>query len=271
MHSIIRAVQLVVRILESTNQLGFADTLAVFSYLLNIKKIRYIRLCERKFYFSPLLDKGVISHFYEVGYKIEGNPELIIDVGANIGDETIRFRHFHPAANVIAIEPSVRNVAFLKRNFQDDPLTTIIEGALWHTTTTLELNPGSGNEACFVDILKSPTTSVGNNKNTSVNAFSVNDVLRICGMTDSQIDIFKIDVEGAEECIFCDGDTSWLSNVNVIIMELPDNDRPKSFQKIVMCLRDYMVDASYYICGENVVIIRESSGFTLRKVVGLNR
>jgi hypothetical protein len=60
---------------------------------------------------------GVLSHYYSPGYRIldtTTNPvRVIIDAGANIGDETLRFRHFHPEAEIVAIEPDSGNFAVL--------------------------------------------------------------------------------------------------------------------------------------------------------------
>jgi hypothetical protein len=51
---------------------------------------------------------------------------LIVNAGANIGDETIRFRHFHPEATIIALEPHAGNFHVLKKNVEADPNTVAI-------------------------------------------------------------------------------------------------------------------------------------------------
>ena len=68
-----------------------------------------VRKLRRAIVFRGRTDKGVMSHFFKPGYRIldtVDNPVLVIvDAGANIGDETLRFRHFHPHARIVAIEP----------------------------------------------------------------------------------------------------------------------------------------------------------------------
>src|SRR5271165_2005931 len=64
-----------------------------------------VRRLGREVVFRGSTDKGVMSHFFTPGYRIRdsaANPvRVIVDAGANIGVETLRFRHFHPEARII--------------------------------------------------------------------------------------------------------------------------------------------------------------------------
>jgi len=266
-----RALQLLDRFNECTRQLSFSQSISVFSYLWGDNSVKSINLNGKKFYFQPKSDKGVMSHFYKEGYRILGEPKLIFDVGANIGDETLRFRHFHPEAQVVAIEASSRNIEFLKKNFSQDPSVYIFPAALWHSAGVLHLSSGQSHESCSIaeSFCKSPVEPDLIIDFEDVNALTVVDVLNSLSLQGMPIDIFKIDVEGAEKYIFCQGDTSWLDNVKVIIMEMPDNDSPGSFQEISNVIFSCCNKWSSHICGENIVLIRKDSGFSLQKVIGL--
>jgi FkbM family methyltransferase len=257
------------RLLESVNQLGVANSLRVFSYLLpgsdhevSIKKGRHT------FYFHPVSDKGVLSHFYKPGYRIGGNPGLIFDVGANIGDETFRFRHFHPTAKIIALEPALRNFLLLQKNCISDSNIKAIHGALWWESCQLNLAPSDSQSHESYSLVHPEQRSSHHNHSETVRAFTVNEILTEHNLTESDIDIFKIDVEGAEEFIFCNGNRDWLLRVNVIIMEMPDSDAPGSFQSIIDTLSELGIRGSAYICGENFVFCKQGSGFTLEHVIG---
>ena len=96
-----------------------------------------IRFCGRSFSFRGRDDRGVMTHFAIDNYRIMDCPDrpvrYIIDAGANIGDETLRFRHFHPQATIVAVEPAADNFALLLRNFRDDPKVKPICRGLWPT------------------------------------------------------------------------------------------------------------------------------------------
>jgi FkbM family methyltransferase len=222
------------------------------------------------FSFRPKSDKVVVSHFYEEGYRIKGNkPRLIFDVGANIGDETLRFRAFHPNATIIAIEPSSRNISFLKQNFHRDPNVHVLHAALWHSSGKVKLNTSGHSFESFAIVNNSAKNAEMNSALEEVSAITVSEVLALYQLNGISIDIFKIDVEGAERFVFCHGDTAWIDDVNVIIMEMPDSDAPGSFQEIMYSLYSCGRKWETYICGENIVMIKTGSGFVLEKVVGL--
>ena len=271
MKKLSRGIELADRFLVSCEQLGIISTLKIFSYIIpSLSKDRKIKTPGRKsyFYFHPVLDKGVLSHFYKIGYRILGDVEVILDIGANIGDETCRFRFFHPDATIVAVEPEDRNFALLQRNFDCDPLTHLIHGGLWHEKTVLSLSSSSTQEGYYLeDVKQSHKTDLNITNSTQVETFTIPELATMIGF--KNISILKIDIEGAEKYIFCMGDTKWLENVDCIIMEMPDNDSPGSFQQICNAFAKFYMN--YYICGENLVCIKTKSGLKLKTVIGFDR
>ena len=80
---------------------------------------------NRTIHFRGVSDIGVVSHFFRPGYRIlppHDRPLRIIDAGADIGDETIRFRHLHPSAEIIALEPAKDNFRLLKNELPQRPI-----------------------------------------------------------------------------------------------------------------------------------------------------
>jgi FkbM family methyltransferase len=267
-----RILELMTRFTASCQQVGAAASLRIFSYLIRRKtKIARIRTPGKSdfFYFDPALDKGVLSHFYKTGYRILGDVSVIVDAGANIGDETCRFRHFHPHARIIAIEPANRNFALLAQSFANDPLTILVNGALWHKKSVLTLCSTSSQEGYYLDGAGTTHTNTDPTIQApfQVEAFTLPDLAK--KLKFDRISILKIDIEGAEREVFCEGDNEWLRKVDCIIMEMPDNDAPGSFQKICDSLAHLAMN--YYICGENIVCIKSGSGLTLKTVTGFDR
>ncbi|MCP9890276.1 FkbM family methyltransferase [Cyanobium sp. Aljojuca 7D2] len=265
-----RAIQVFDRFVESTNQVGLVNSLKIFSYLAaggDKKRSILVERCSAPFCFYPRADKGVMSHLYKLGYHIKGNAGLVFDVGANIGDETLRFRYFHPSAEIVAIEASARNYELLRDNFTADPMVHPIHGALWHEDGFLQLQKGDSFESFRLAQSDFPNTR--SCPEETVQSFTVDRLLNKFGFQGRHIDIFKIDIEGAEEYVFCSGSLNWMKLVNEFIMEMPDNDRPGSFQKIMAKFLELGIHGDSYICGENFIFIRKDAGFELVHLVGL--
>jgi FkbM family methyltransferase len=217
-----------------------------------------------KFKFYPTLDKGPMSHFYKRNFIIEGKVEVIIDVGANIGVECFRFRAMHKNAKIIAIEPSARNFRILKSNFEKDSKAFLVEGALWKSSGNLEIsrNQAETHESWRLENDNSWDPQLKNIE--LIRTYTLGEVIELSGTGKTKIDILKIDIEGAEAVVFCEGENEWLSQIQVIIMEMPDNDSPGSFQRIMNTLDSKRLEYNSYISGENIVLIRKSSDLKMR-------
>jgi FkbM family methyltransferase len=270
MNPLNRLLQLVDKFVLCVDQLSLAESISIFSYVWGSDSLKCISANDRNFYFQPKSDKGVLSLFYKEGYRISGDPKIIFDVGANIGDATLRFRAFHPFAKIVAIEPSARNFEILRKNFASDPNVFLFNSALWHSPGKLHLKCYGNPESFSIFECNSEATHVSEVASEVVDAVTVSDILSLLDLKNIPIDIFKIDVEGAEKFIFCQGDNQWIARVNVFIMEIPDNDLPGSFQQIYTTLSSFSASWFTYICGENIVLIRKGSGFSLHRAVGLD-
>jgi FkbM family methyltransferase len=264
---IFRVIEFGVKFITCLLEMGLFNTLCVFSYVLPISETqRELKIKGKRFIFYPNLDKGPISHLYTRNFSIEGSVNVILDVGANIGVETFRFREMHKDANVVSIEPSARNFSILEKNFKDDRKVCLINGALWKSSGILQLrkNENQSHEswrlASEIDYASSDFESV--------RTYSMTEVLELSGIGEGTIDILKIDIEGAEAVVFCEGDNSWLSQVRVVIMELPDNDNPGTFQRIMETFFSKNLQFNTYINGENIVLIRRESDLKMKYVIG---
>ena len=116
----IRILDFIKHFMITLKNIGLADSVKIFT----IARYRdqemsiFINKLKCHFYFRGRADRGVISHLYRPGYRIltdDNVIKVIIDAGANIGVETLRFRYFHPQATIIALEPSTENFHLLKK------------------------------------------------------------------------------------------------------------------------------------------------------------
>lgn len=214
-----------------------------------------------RFTFRGRRDQGVLSHFYKEGFCLEETAarpvRTILDCGANIGDETARFRLHHPEAEIIAVEADAENCEVLRANCEGSPRTLAIHGAVWSHDTTLHLQKSDTGNPEASSVRESDAGE-------PVRAYSVRSLMALRGWT--EIDILKLDVEGAEHAIFS-GDTSWLERVNCLIFEVPDFDHPGTLQLIFEKLSGSRWNGAS--AGENLVLVREGLPWRTTRVEGV--
>ena len=264
MKTLYRILVFVERLTIGLRNLGLVGAIKLFfiyrsrSLLLKPTSV-YLQGPKRHFYFRGAADKGVMSHFYKDGYRIvdqqRNKVRFIIDAGANIGDETIRFRYFHPEATIIAIEPEKNNFQVLEQNVKDDPRIITVNRGLWSKACRLRIIPGTTNESFKVAEVSDPDESY------DILATSISQLMEEFSIP--EIDILKMDIEGAEKQVFNSVTTGWLSKVKVFIFECPDNDNPGTTMMIFNALFQEGLKYNCYLHGENIILIRQDVAWTL--------
>jgi len=264
LQSVVRLSQFVPRFFVGVHNFGFVGAvkaLVIYRSKRSAEPVSiYLKRLKRPFYFRGAADRGVVSHFYNEGYRIkddgsEDKVRFIIDAGANIGDETIRFRYFHPDATIVAIEASTENFQLLQKNIGTDTKTFPINKGLWSRECGLKVIPGAGNEAFTVSEVDSSS------QDYDISATTVGNIMTDFGVT--EVDILKLDVEGAEKQIFSGVDTSWASKVKVYLFECPDNDDPGTAMVIFGALLAAGLKYNCHIHGEYMILIRHDVNWKL--------
>ncbi len=168
---------------------------------------------------AALLREAVLSGFdfreYHVPLAIQ--PRTILDIGANTGIVSLTLRRKYPNARVIAFEPLPENFALLEYNLRNEDNALAVPFGLGRETGALEYyasddenNLGGGsfhpppsqmNRACGKLLILSPAEAL--------QRFDIHD-----------IDLIKIDTEGAEHDILTGFPEDVLSRVSVIVGEL---------------------------------------------------
>jgi FkbM family methyltransferase len=215
------------------------------------------------FTFRGRTDQGVLSHLYKDGVRIVDSKSqpirTILDCGANIGVETLRFRLHHPQAEIIAVEADPDNFALLEANCRDSARISAIHGAVWSKDTELYLHRSmDGNPEC---------SSVGEaGGGPAVKGYSIDRLRMLRGW--SQIDILKLDIEGAEHELFS-GSVDWLQRVSCLVFEVPDSDKPGTLQLIFERLGGEQWNGM--AIGENLVLLRHSLPWSVSRVLGVQQ
>jgi FkbM family methyltransferase len=216
-----------------------------------------------RFSFRAREDFGVVSHFYREGYRIEDCPERrirrIMDCGANIGDETARFLCHHPAATILAIEAAPSNFALLEGNFGSVPRVRLVQGGVWPSDGYLKVvAPADGNPESF-------RVRETDAEHAEVTAYSIPTLMGLMGW--EEIDVLKLDVEGAEYELFTRNCDAWVRRVNVFVFEVPDADHPGTTQEIYRSLGD--LPFTTFVCGENLVLVKQGLPWRAQRVAGI--
>jgi FkbM family methyltransferase len=146
----------------------------------------------------------------ELEETLPKDPRFIVDGGANVGYTTAFYAHRYPDATVIAIEPSRSNLAQLRRNCSGYRNVVALEGALWPTSGSVRIaNPEAESWSYRVETADDPG---------GVRAFSLDELLDAYSMP--QIDMLKLDIEGAERLLFGSNYGRWLPRVKAIAVEI---------------------------------------------------
>lgn len=180
---------------------------------------------RRQLSLRPMYYGGFCGVFIHEEYSCESilgfKPQRILDLGANIGMTAVYFSGVWPDAQYLCVEPDPRNLELLRLNLAQNSLPAqVVEGAVGARPGRLEL--------LFDD---DPTCSTlltsglhGHTRGIEVEVTTVEEVLDRAGWDD--IDLLKIDIEGAEEDLLS-GSPAWLDRVKAIIIEIHPNTTPE--------------------------------------------
>jgi FkbM family methyltransferase len=176
--------------------------------------------------------------------KIPFTPKIIVDCGANIGLASLYFMQRFPGVKVIAIEPEENNYNQLIKNLTQYKNAFPIQGGIWNRSAYLEVgdiyNMGSWGFSC---------QEIAEYKPGAVRAYSIDEVMSSNNI--EEIDILKLDIEGAELELFTDNYDNWLPKTKCIIIELHDWRRKGCSKIFFNALFKY--DFSIYTRGETII------------------
>jgi FkbM family methyltransferase len=262
---IVRFLQAIIRFIYSFKNLGIITTLKLI-YIRIFKKNVDITIYTKKFgkIFWNTKRDWVITHFYtpqieiySPNNKIEVN--IIIDLGANIGVETLRFAKIYPKAKIFSIEAVKENFETLIKNTKHIPNITSINAAIWDKNSKLKIiKKSESGQARYMQEIK-------NSDKFHMKGMTFNKILSTNSIKD--ICILKIDIEGAERKLFNKSCKKWLHLAKCIIMEVPDSDFPFTTQKILKLFIENNYKFNTYINGENLIFIRSDINWKPRSII----
>jgi FkbM family methyltransferase len=157
------------------------------------------------------------------------NLNVVLDVGASVGLWT-KYIISRGAKKVYCFEPNKKAINHLSKSLEEDKNTFIFDKAIYKERAELEF---------FVDESNSITSSLysidGHSPSYKVNAITLEDAIAI---TDSkEVDLIKIDIEGAEFEIIKYSPDSVFDKINSMLIEYHDFLFPEGSAKLFSMIR----------------------------------
>jgi FkbM family methyltransferase len=185
---------------------------------------------------------------YEFDYGL--TPKFIIDGGANVGYSSIFFARKFKNAKIIAIEPERSNFEVLKKNTAKYGNIIPLNKGLWPKKGYLKIyNQEYGKYACM-------TKEVKKDEGYDVEVVTIDDLLRMSNC--KEIDVLKLDIEGAEKELFSKNTDKWLIKVNLIIIELHEGMKPGCNKAFFSAIKKY--NFTKETRGENLILKKIKNG-----------
>lgn len=216
----------------------------------NSRIIFYIQSFEPFIIRENTSDMSIFKQIFinkEYNFPVNINPKLIIDGGANVGYASLFFANKFPNAKILAIEPEDSNFEVLKTNTVKYKQIKPIQAGLWHKNVNLKITGTEWGKCGFM------TGEAGPDDNKNIKAITIDEILR--ESKHKEIDILKLDVEGAEKEIFSENYDSWLSKVNILIIELHDGMKDGCSEAFYSAIKKYNFKEAK--SGENVVLFKK--------------
>jgi FkbM family methyltransferase len=165
------------------------------------------------------------TRFYLPLWDLPPNP-IIVDLGANIGTAAADYAATYPGARIVSVEMDQLNAQTAESNtssFRDR--LKVVHAAIWHESGIINY-AGEGEDGFHVTL----TDPAGR----SVATITMEKLLLQEGL--SHIDFLKIDIEGAEEQLICQGNPDWLKQVQSMSCEIHSDHL---FEPILRMLERY--------------------------------
>lgn len=217
-------------------------------------KVENIKLPNLSFPLSLRQNTTDIPTFYQVfldnGYnlKINSNPKIIIDGGANVGLFAIKIKNDFPLAKVICIEPDLENFQQLNKNLAPYNDIYFENSGIWSKNTKLKVydkyNYGKWGIVVEED-----------EKNGNIESISIDSLIKKYAI--EKIDILKLDVESSEKHIFSENYKDWLPKVKMLIIELHDWIEEGCSKPFFLAINECFKNYTFSIVSESIIIINE--------------
>jgi FkbM family methyltransferase len=125
----------------------------------------------------------------------------------------IDFKHRYPDARVIGVEMDASNYQLASRNIRGLPKVELVHAAVWIADGRVAYDPTTSSDAFSAQVPSEQQRDMA-----TVSAVTIQSLFTRCAIVHASF--VKMDIEGAEKCLFEDGNLDWLYRVDQISIEL---------------------------------------------------
>jgi FkbM family methyltransferase len=151
----------------------------------------------------------VVEEVYRPVFEHVRSVKTVVDLGANVGLTSLCFAARWPGCRIIAVEPNAGTFAVLERNLSAlvrRGRCQVVRAAIWSRETSL-VGDSSVPREKFNGFRVGEATADDDAAGERYPGISMSTLMQRYGI--SEIDLLKIDIEGAETELFS-GDVSWI-------------------------------------------------------------
>jgi len=216
-----------------------------------------IQLFNNKFYFRPKIDVGSYNRLTKSQYIIKGTVnypmEFIIDAGANIGSQAIRFLNLNSKVKkIICIEADIENAKLCSKNLKNYP-AKIYNNALSSITDQDLIIQKTFNSEMSEVMQRNYATLIKTNNYHKIKTLSLNDVIKRENL--KRVDLIKFDINGSEDEVFSKN-LEWLKITNCIAFNNADINKTTS--KIIKLYGQAVGDINIYNIDQMIFLIKDA-------------
>jgi FkbM family methyltransferase len=195
-------------------------------------------------------DRKVFNQIFlhkEYDIKLGFEPGFIIDAGANVGFASLYFNRRYPKSIIYAIEPENSNFEVLSYNVKNKKNIICFKGGIWHKKGYLKIKNINDSKWGFI------TVEVENKESADIETTTIDEILQMSGF--KEIDVLKMDIEGAEKEVFLGNFQSWLPKVKILIIETHEHIKSGCEAAVLNAISNFEFDS--FTIGENKVFVNK--------------
>ena len=156
-----------------------------------------------------------IENVYRIHQGQFHGESVFVDVGANIGAVSMFVDNFNKSRSndekikVYSLEPEPNNLHLLNKNIQNNTTENIIvvNNAIWHEEALVSISNRGGNSS-IVDLEEEKSEVLAITLETLFSRYDI-----------KEVDVMKIDIEGAEFDLIINTPAETLAKINVLVLE----------------------------------------------------
>jgi FkbM family methyltransferase len=206
-----------------------------------------------------------IKHKYQKWLK--NNYNLVVDVGANVGVFSEYMLHNNYANSIVAVECDPIAITDLNKNFKFNNRIKIISKALSYSNTPIKFYHSEENpvisSVLSPDKLEYHIAGVKGQTQITVETITIGDLIKEYG----NIDLLKIDIEGAEYDIISHFENHWSNSINRLLIECHffENDYMQKYEALIEKLKSVGYTVEEFVANQSSNKSTSESIFAYKK------